>query len=318
MTIRDEDIRRQLRLGEDSRWEFKQIEFNGDVPASPRRDGFADEIGAFANAGGGVLLCGVSDDGRLQGMSRDQMTALDRLLVEVSTDAIEPPIRIHAHHRELDERAFALVEVPRGDAVHERSGRAFVRVGASKRHLDADERLRLAQGRAHSRHLWFDKQVVPETGFETLSERLREPLLSLAGAADPRRGLTNLGLLARDEAGVERATVAGVLLCDRSTQRWLPQATIAATHYRGRDGASGQLDAQEIAGPLPSERPNWRPSPRLLRLHGHVDDVAAWVPTGSPDRVSKQRVAVVRMGMHRRRELGTLRPVERRVCWRDR
>ena len=250
MTIRDEDIRRQLTLGEDSRWEFKRIEFSGNTPTSPRRDDFADELGAFANAGGGVLLCGVEDDGTVQGMSREQMAALDHVLVEVSTDAIEPPLRIEVHHREIDGRALVLVEVPRGRAVHERDGRAFVRVGGTKRRLHGDERLRLAQQRAHSRYLGFDNQVVPETGFETLSERLWEPLLSVAGATDPRRGLMNLRLLAPDEAGVDRATVAGVLLCAASPQDWFPQAAIVATHYRGIDRASGQLDAQEIVGPL--------------------------------------------------------------------
>ena len=200
-----------------------------------------------------VLLCGVADDGRIQGMSRDQMAALDRLLVEVCTDAIEPSLRIDVHHRELDGRAFLLVDVPRGDAVHERHGRAFIRVGASKRRLDADERLRLGQRRAQSRYLWFDQQIVPQTGFETLSERLWEPLLSVAGAADPRRGLMNLNLLAQDDAGVARATVAGVLLCAQAPQDWLPQATITATQYRGDDRASGQLDAQEITGPLPAQ-----------------------------------------------------------------
>ena len=253
MTIRDEEIRQQLRLGEDSRWEFKQIEFRGDVPSSPRRADLADELLAFANADGGVLLCGVSDDGRVQDMSREQMAALDRLLVEISTDTIEPTLRIGVHHRELDGRAFLLVEVPRGEAVHERSGRAFIRVGATKRRLDGDERLRLAQRRAQSRYIWFDRQVVPGTGFGTLSERLWEPLLSVAAASDPRRALMNQRLLARDEAGVERATVAGVLLCAQEPREWLSQATIMATHYRGKDRASGQLDAQEITGPLPSQ-----------------------------------------------------------------
>ena len=251
MAIRDEDIRRQLRLGEDSLWEFKQIEFNGDTPVSPRRGDLADEIGAFANASGGVLLCGVSDDGHIQGMSRGQMAELDRLLVEVCTDAVEPSMRIDVNHCELDGRALLVVDVPQGDAVHEGAGQAFIRVGASKRRLDGDERLRLAQRRAQSRYLWFDQQVVPQTGSETLSERLWEPLLSVAGAADPRRGLMNLNLLAQDYAGVARATVAGVLLCTQAPQDWLPQATVAATHYRGKDRASGQLDAQEITGPLP-------------------------------------------------------------------
>ncbi len=251
--IRDEDIRRQLRLAEDSQWEFKRIEFRGNTPTSPLRDDWADELGAFGNADGGIMLCGVSDDGTIKGMSREQMAALDHLLVEVSTDVLEPPLRIGVHHRELDGRAFLLAAVPRGEALHERNGQAFVRVGATKRRLRRDEGLRLAQNRAQNRYLWFDKQIVPETGFETLSERLWEPLLSVAAAADPRRGLLNLRLLAQDEAGVDRATVAGILLCTPSPQDWLPQATIAATHYRGLDRASGQLDAQEIAGPLPAQ-----------------------------------------------------------------
>ncbi len=254
--IQDEDIRRQLRLGEDSQWEFKRVEFRGDTPISPSRDDLADELGAFANADGGVMLCGVTDDGTLLCMSRDQMIALDRMLVEVGTDAIEPPLRIAVYHRELDGKAFLLVVVPRGESLHERSGRAFVRVGATKRRLRGEERLRLAQNRVQSRYLWFDEQVVLGTGFETLSERLWEPLLSAEASTDPRRGLMNLRLLARDETGVERATVAGVLLCSPSPQDWLSQATITATHYRGLDRNSGQLDAQEIVGPLPIQIAN--------------------------------------------------------------
>ena len=251
--IQDEEIRRQLRLGEDSRWEFKRIEFSGNTPTSPRRDDLADELGAFANAYGGIVLCGVADDGTIQGMSRERMAALDHLLAEVGTDTLEPPLRVDIHHRELDGKAFVLVVVPRGEALHERRGQAFIRVGSTKRRLQRAERLRLAQNRAKNRYLRFDKQLVPGTGFETLGERLWEPLISVAGAADPQRGLLNLNLLARDEAGVDRATVAGVLLCAPSPQHWLPQATIMATHYRGLDRASGQLDAQEIAGPLPAQ-----------------------------------------------------------------
>ena len=253
MTIRDEQIRRQLRLGEDSRWEFKQVEFHGDKPIGPRRDDLADEFGAFANANGGIVLCGVSDDGTIQGMSREQIAALGRLLAEVSTDSIEPPLRVDVCHRELDGKAFVLVTVPRGEALHERAGQAFIRVGATKRRLRKDESMRLAQNRTQNRYLWFDRQIVPDTGFETLSERLWEPLLSFTGTVDARRGLMNLRLLARDEAGVDRATVAGILLCAPSPQDLFPQATIAATHYRGTDRASGQLDAQEIAGSLSTQ-----------------------------------------------------------------
>ena len=250
MSINESEIRQRLRLREDSRWEFKQLEFRGNRLASPSRNELAEEIVSFANADGGMLLCGVTDDGQLQGMSTEQIVVLDRLMVEISTDMVKPALRIQVHHRELDEKLLLLVEVPRGDTVYECDGRAFVRVGATKRRLEGDERLRLARNRAQGRYMWYDEQIVPETGFETLDERLWRPMLSAAGADDPRRALTNLRLLAPDESGVDRATVAGILLCTQSPEIWLPQAQINATHYRGLDRASGQLDAQEIVGPL--------------------------------------------------------------------
>lgn len=251
MEISDAEIRQHLSLAEDNRWEFKKIEFAGNRPKSPSRDDLAEELLAFANTDGGILHCGVTDEGQIQGMSRDQLSAVDRLLGEISTDSIRPPLRIKVFHRVLDGRAFILVEVPRSDSIHERDGRAFVRVGATKRSLDGDEKLRLSQNRAQSRFHWFDKQVVPDTGFKTLDEKLWGPLLSTVGSNEPRTGLLNRGLLAFDSTGVERVTVAGILLCTPSPHIFLPQAIVMATHYRGHDRASGQLDAQEIVGPLP-------------------------------------------------------------------
>ena len=251
MRFSDEDIRRQIRLGEDSGWEFKGIEFAGNAPKSPRRDDLADELAAFANTDGGTVLCGVSAAGDVQGMSREQMDALERLLVEVCTDTIKPSIRPTILRKELEEGApFLLVEVPQGDVQHESPGGSYHRVGSSKRQMTSDERLRLAQRRGQVRFLWFDKQPVPNTGFASLDESLWKPLLSSVGNADPESALEKMGLLTSDENGTMRATVAGVLLCSPSPEQWLPNACITATCYRGEDRASGQIDAQTITGPL--------------------------------------------------------------------
>ena len=71
----DEQIRRQLDPGEDSQWEFKQAEFAGNHPKNPSRDNLADKIAAFANSSGGTLLCCVTDEGRIQEMTREQVVA---------------------------------------------------------------------------------------------------------------------------------------------------------------------------------------------------------------------------------------------------
>ena len=251
MNFSDEDIKRQMRLGEDSRWEFKEIEFVGNVPRSPRRNDLADELAAFANTDGGVILCGVTDSGAVQGMSRERMDALERLLVEVCTDMITPPIRPIVLRRETDKGVpFLLVEVPQGHTQHDSPGGSYHRVSSSKRRMTSDERLRLAQQRGQARFLWFDKQPVEGTGFGSLDESLWKPLLSTVGAADPESALERLGLLTSDENGIIRATVAGVLLCSHSPEEWLPNACITATCYRGSDRASGQIDSQTITGPL--------------------------------------------------------------------
>ena len=250
MTYSDEDIAHQLRLGEDSHWEFKQIEFAGNQPKSPSRHDLADEIAAFANSDGGVLLCGVTERGDVQDLSREQMDELERLLVDVCTDSIKPPIRPIILRRIINERAFLLVEVPQGHAQHDSPGGSYHRVGSSKRKMTSDERLRLAQRRGQRRFRSFDEWTVPDTGFNTLDESLWKPLLTAEGAADPKAALGKMALWAIDDSGVMRATVAGVLLCTRNPEQWLPNACITATRYRGNDRASGQVDAQDITGPL--------------------------------------------------------------------
>ena len=251
MNFSDAEIKRHMRLGEDSHWEFKEIVFAGNVLKGPRRADLADELAAFANTEGGVLLCGVTDSGKTQGLSREQMDTLENLLTEVCTDMIKPPIRPTIVRREVEVgKPFLLVEVARGHAQHDSPGGSFHRVGSTKRPMTTDERLRLAQRRAQSRFLWFDKQPVPGTGFGSLEASLWKPLLSAAGAAAPESALEKMGVLASDEYGTMRATVAGVLFCTGSPEEWLPNACISATCYRGADRASGQIDAQIITGPL--------------------------------------------------------------------
>ena len=249
-TFSDEEIRRRLRLGEDSRFEFKQFDIRVNRPVAPDSNDFADELAAFANGKGGVLFCGVTDDGRIQGMNRDQLDAVEQLVVNICSDSIKPAIEIETRRLEVDERAFLAVEVAPGYALHFSPGGSYRRIGSSKRSMVSDDQLRLAQLRAQSRSVWFDKQPVPGTGFGTLDKALWRPLLSVQGAADPELALTKIGLLSEPEEGPQLATVAGILLCSRQPEEWLPNACITATTYRGTDRATGQVDAQTISGPI--------------------------------------------------------------------
>ena len=84
MICDEAEIRERIRLGEDSGCELEEIEFAGDGPRRPGRDDLANEIAALANARGGTLLCGVTDDGRVHGMTRTQLAALRGSAVRLS------------------------------------------------------------------------------------------------------------------------------------------------------------------------------------------------------------------------------------------
>lgn len=251
MTYSDEDVRHHLGLGEDSDWEFKEVIFRGDRPIEPKRDDWADEIAAFANTDGGVILCGVADDGRVQGMSRQESDELVKLLDGVCHDSIKPPVSVRIRRMQPEESGMILVvEVLRGFTKHDSPGGCFCRRGSSKRRMNNDEAMRLVQQRGQARSLSFDQRPVQNTGFGTLNEVLWKPLLSAEGAANPEAAIRKLSLLAPDENGIMCATVAGVLLCSERPEEWLPNACITATRYHGEDRASGQVDDQEITGPL--------------------------------------------------------------------
>ena len=102
MSLNTERVGHRLRLGEDRRWEFMQVKFVDSVLDAPGQQDLADELAAFANGRGGFLLCGVTDDGRVQGMYRAQMDALDSVLVEACASSVKPPIDAHISRMEIE------------------------------------------------------------------------------------------------------------------------------------------------------------------------------------------------------------------------
>ena len=250
MNTEQKEIERYLRLGEDAHREFKRIVFSDNRPKEPRPDDLADEIAAFANADGGVLLCGVSDNGEVQDMTREQLDNLVSSLTEICCDRIKPPVYPTIERRETEDgKLLVMVTIKAGDAMHQSPGGAYLRVGDSKRQM-RDEKFRLAHQRAQSRFVSFDEQPVRGTGFGSLDKELWKLLISAQGASDPQLSLLKMGLLTKDEKGVLRASIAGVLLCSATPEQWLPHAYIVATHYRGVDRSATQIDSQEITGSL--------------------------------------------------------------------
>ena len=108
--------------------------------------------------------------------------------------------------------------------------------------------VRLIQERSFSRLIQFDETIVPGTTRSDLQYALAR---RFARADSSDETLRKLRIMASDEYGTERLTIAGVLLCTTELQRWLPHAYIHAVSYAGeRTDAACQTDMRDIVGPL--------------------------------------------------------------------
>ncbi len=236
----------KIRLGEDS-----TIEFKHELPQSENtRHGLADEIAAFANSKGGVIVVGVDDDGTIVGIADQKLAGIEELVVELCNDSIEPPLYVLTEKLKIDSLAILKIEVPASMFVHRSPNGYFVRHGSSKRQMSTDYLARLMQVRSQTRYISFDKQAVPNSGIQTLRTDLYQRFITDGNSDEISELLRKRSLLVEGGDGY-RASVAGILLCCMNPRDHLSNAFIQAVCYRGTtQDANYQLDAQDITGPL--------------------------------------------------------------------
>lgn len=254
-----EDLARRIRLGEDSELELKRVLLAGARVTAPGRGDFADELAAFANGRGGTLVLGVDDKTReLQGLPVEHLDAVESWVREICNDAVKPAIDAVIRKIELPDSTGKLVPLIRVDVarslfVHKSPGGYFRRLGSSKREMAPDMLARLFQERSQSRVIRFDESPVPSTSPAELDLRLARRFFR-DGAEPTEASLRKLRLVADDEDGAPRMTVAGVLLCTQEPQRWMSHAQIQAVSYAGdRKDVNYQSDARDLGGPLDAQ-----------------------------------------------------------------
>ena len=254
-----EDLARRIRLGEDSALELKSVAVAGGRVKDLRRNDFADELAAFANTRGGTVVLGVDDKTRtVTGIPLESLDAVEAWTREICNDSVQPVLDADIYKLELqgsDGRAVPVIriEISRSLFVHRSPGGYFRRLGSSKREMAPEMLARLFQERSQSRTIRFDESVVPGTAPSDLDYALTRRFLreELADGGITEDAARKLCVVADDDHGVSRLTLAGVLLCTREPQRWLPHAYIQAVSYAGeRTDVDYQTDARDIGGPL--------------------------------------------------------------------
>ena len=257
-----DELLSKIRLGEDSRLERKAVRVAGKRVSAPHRDGLADELAAFANGKGGVCLLGVDDKSRsVVGIPIEQLDIVEEFLHGICNDSIDPPLtadieRIMLPAAAGEDRAVVKIDVPRSLFVHRSPGGYLRRLGSSRRQLRPELLARLFQERSQTGLIRFDEQVIAGATLTDLDARLWRRFRTGRSRDKREHFLAKLGLARKDEDGVWRPTVTGVLVASRTPERWLPNAYVQAVAYRGDDVVPEgprdfyQLDAKDINGPV--------------------------------------------------------------------
>lgn len=256
------ELLKKISLGESSFLEFKEVRFSGGKMAGPHSNSLADELAAFANSRGGVLILGVSDKTReVVGIPSEHLDAVVQRVRDVCLDSIEPALervvvdRVRLPSSTGEEVAVVKVDVPRSLFVHRSPGGYMHRVVDSKRTMSSSLLARLFNQRGEQHLVPFDEQAVPRAGVEDLNQSLWSRF-GTQRSGDDATFLGKLGLAEFDADGLAKPTVAGVLMASDDPRRWLPNAYVQAVAYRGDDirvGSSSnpyQLDALDAVGPL--------------------------------------------------------------------
>ena len=233
----------KIHLGEDATIEFKR--------ELPRRSNLADEIAAFANARGGVILIGVDDTGEIIGLNRQELDNAEKTVVEICQDSIDPILLIFTEKLRIDGKNLLKIEVPRSLFVHKTANGYFIRQGSSKREMPTEQLARLFQTRSQARIIAFDEQFVPNTDERTLKRYLYQRFITEGATEDEVEDLLLKRRLLVKEDGQNRASVAGVLMCHEAPDDYLYNSFIQAVFYLSKEmDANHQLDAQDFKGPL--------------------------------------------------------------------
>ena len=101
-----EELQRILACGEDSQHQFKR--------EITHPDSLAAELVALSNSGGGRIFIGVADDGRISGLSPQQVRTLNQLLSNTASNNVRPPIHPSTQNIATEQGVVIVVTVAAG------------------------------------------------------------------------------------------------------------------------------------------------------------------------------------------------------------
>ena len=214
----------------------------------------AEEIVAFANLDGGMILFGVDDTGKIQGIKKDK---IEEWLMNICRENVLPAIIPYFEKMRFDDgQVVAILKLGKGEnkPYQTNRGRFLIRVGSTKRSATKEELARLFQT---AQMIHYDIAPVRNTSMADLDMRkiqdyflkFREINIDEYPNQLIDRLLINTEIMI-ESGGEKVVTMAGMLLFGKNTGRYLKQSGITAAAFKGTQLDYEAYDKKEISGTL--------------------------------------------------------------------
>lgn len=245
------ELLRLIRGGEDTFLELKVKLSNTEK--------IAQEIVALANTGGGLIVFGVNDQMRVEGV--DDAENVQQDLVRICREEIQPPMVPFIDRIAFDNgrRIVALDVEGKRRPYRTRDGRFYVRIGAEKREASREELSALLD---EARPTRFENVAVIGASIKDIDEaHLWSFLREFAGDAFDEASLSGYptaevlerDLLLATSDGIEVVpTTAGLLLFghDERVKELLPRSSVVATRFAGDSIQADVVEKIKLTGNL--------------------------------------------------------------------
>src|SRR4026209_2209427 len=247
------ELSRLIRGGEDTFLELKVKLSNTEK--------IAQEIVALANTGGGVIIFGVNDQLRVEGVDDPERVQDD--LVRICREEVQPPLVPFIDRIVLDNgrRIVALEIETKRRPYRTRDGRFYLRIGAEKREASREEISTLLD---EARPLRYESVPALGAAMADIDEaHLWSYLRAFEGGAFeesavvdyPTREVLERDLLLATSDGREVVPTVAVLLLfgrDGRVAELLPRGSVTATRFSGDSLQSPVVERVKFAGNLVS------------------------------------------------------------------
>jgi ATP-dependent DNA helicase RecG len=245
------ELLRLIRGGEDTFLELKVKLSNTEK--------IAQEIVALANTGGGVIVFGVNDQLRVEGV--DDPERVQEELVRICREEIQPPLVPFIDRVALDNgrRIVALDVESKRRPYRTRDGRFYLRIGAEKREASREELSALFDEARPLRYesvpaLGATMADIDEAHLWTFMRQFEGGAFEEANATGyPTEEVMERDLLLATPSGQDvLPTVAGLLLFGRDERvaELLPRAAVLATRFSGDSLQSPIVERVKFTGNL--------------------------------------------------------------------